>query len=204
MTEAESREFSGTIVRGTIEWIEKAGLTERVRKEVPADTAALIQRPPLSISWVDARHMDQLLGALERVAGTEVVVTYGLEATRRSFGPVLSPMLRGMVGMFGATPASIFGHLDRIASLMIRGATYSYQATRRDRGRAHGPQRGPPGRGLVSQLDRRALLRLRGHPDEGLGAGVEAVSARERGDLPPRLEDRGRRKVARFMFSSAA
>ncbi len=127
MAEAAQREFSGTIVRGTIEWIAKAGLTERVRGEVPKETAALLDRPPLSIVWVEARHQDRLLGAIEKFAGPDALVTYGLEATRASFGPVLRPILRGLMGLFGATPATIFSRLDRITLVMIRGETYSFE-----------------------------------------------------------------------------
>lgn len=128
------REVSGAVIRGTIKWIEGAGLTAQVEPLVSPETRAMMRRPPLTIAWVPGLHEDELLEALEKVAGPAKVVTFGLESTRASFGPVLRPILSTLTTMFGATPASLFSKLNSVTGMMLKGVDFEWTAEGTDRG----------------------------------------------------------------------
>jgi hypothetical protein len=90
----DERQFSGAVLRADVAWLEKNGLKQAVRERVPADTQALLDKPPLPISWVSGRHVDALLEAVVAAAGEDKGIQLGEETTRSSLGPLVRPLLR--------------------------------------------------------------------------------------------------------------
>ena len=125
----DERQFSGAVLRADVAWLEKNGLKEAVRERVPADTQALLDKPPLPISWVSGRHVDAVLEAVVAAAGEEKVIQLGEETTRNSLGPVVRPLLKTLVSLFGASPASLFSRLDSVLPVFSRGSTFTYEAS---------------------------------------------------------------------------
>jgi len=124
---ADERQLSGAVLRADIAWLDKNGLKAAVRERLPPETQALLDRPPLPISWVSARHVDALLDAVLQIAGEEKLLKLGEETTRSSFGPVLRPLLRTLVSLFGASPAALFSRIDSTLAVFLRGASFSYE-----------------------------------------------------------------------------
>lgn len=123
----DERQFSGSVLRADVAWLEKNGLKQAVRERVPAETQALLDKPPLPISWVSGRHVDALLEAVMAAAGEEKVIQLGEETTRNSFGPLVRPLLKTLVTLFGASPAALFSRLDTVLPVFSRGSTFTWE-----------------------------------------------------------------------------
>jgi hypothetical protein len=121
------RQFTGSILRTNLEWVTKAGLAPAVRARVPEETRALFDHPPLPSSWISARHIDALLEALFAVGGEEKVLQLAEETTRASFGPVLLPLLKTFVVLFGTSPATMFSRLDSTVAVYMKGASFTFE-----------------------------------------------------------------------------
>src|SRR2546423_11475947 len=122
---AEERLLSGAVLRADIAWLEKTGLEVAVRDRLPPDTQALLDNPPLPISWVPARHVDALLDAVLQIGGEDKLLKLGEETTRSSFGPVLRPLLRTLVSLFGASPGALFNRIDSTLGVFLKGASFT-------------------------------------------------------------------------------
>ncbi|GAC1338184.1 MAG: hypothetical protein NVSMB23_05590 [Myxococcales bacterium] len=118
----------GLFLRGILDFLEERGLRAQVRARVPADTAALFDDPPRTLSWVDARHIDAVEQALFELAGSSVCVELGLFAARGLGETIVQPVIRAAFFLFGEQPPAIFGHLDRFFSLTTRGIGFRWQA----------------------------------------------------------------------------
>jgi len=125
---AEERLLSGAVLRADIAWLEKNGLEVAVRDRLPPDTQALLDHPPLPMSWVPARHIDALLDAVLQIGGEDKLLQLGEETTQASFGPVLRPLLRTLVSLFGASPAALFSRIDSALAVFLKGASFTYEA----------------------------------------------------------------------------
>lgn len=90
--DAGKRYFTGTAVRGYTAAIQSFGLLEEVRKRLPPDTLALVEKPPLATTWVEGRHIDLLLEAVRDLAGEQEVVDVAEGAGRGD--PGRSPFLK--------------------------------------------------------------------------------------------------------------
>jgi hypothetical protein len=123
------RQFTGSILRTNVAWLAKSGLEAAVRARVPEETRALFDKPPLPSSWVSARHIDALLEGLFAVGGEEALLRLAEDTTRASFGPVVLPLLKTLVALFGASPASMFSRLDSTVSVYMKGASFTYEET---------------------------------------------------------------------------
>jgi hypothetical protein len=135
MAEGEKPEISGAVLRSYVEELRKTGALEEVLARVPAEVRSLAEKPPLPISWVDARLTNQLLVALQEARGRDAVVELGLNITSRRLSGVLRPLLRTSLKLFGATPASFFSRFEQFTSLMIRGVQFEYLAAGENAGK---------------------------------------------------------------------
>ncbi len=121
------RLMTGAVIRADKEWLAKNGLADQVRARLPPDSAALLDKPPLPITWIPARHVDDLLEAVLAIAGEEKLLQLAEEVTRSSFGPVVRPLLRTLMSLFGASPGSLLGKLDTVLPVFLRGASFTYE-----------------------------------------------------------------------------
>jgi hypothetical protein len=121
------RQFTGSILRTNLDWVTKAGLAPAVRSHVPEETRVLFDHPPLPSSWISARHIDALLEAVLAVGGEEKVLQLAEETTRASFGPVLLPLLKTFVVLFGTSPAAMFSRLDSTVAVYMKGANFTFE-----------------------------------------------------------------------------
>jgi hypothetical protein len=123
------------VLRSYVEEMRKTGALEDVLARVPAEVRSLAQKPPLPISWVDARLTNQLLVALHEARGRDAVVELGVNITTRRLSGMLRPLLRTSLKLFGATPASFFSRFEQFTSLLIRGVQFEYVPLRENAGK---------------------------------------------------------------------
>jgi len=137
------REYLGAPVRITLDLIAKRGLTGRIREKASPQVARVIDKPPWPLAWVDSRVLDELEALLLELAGRDACVELGLLAGRNLGGGMIAPVLRMAMVLFGRSPGTVFGNLDRFYSMVMRGVSFSYEPTSATSGvvvaRAQGP-----------------------------------------------------------------
>ena len=120
---------SAIIFRGYRSAIERRGKLQSVVEKVRPATAALLQNPPLAISWVDYDDMNEVFRAMGECLTRQEVRQAGLEAARDGIGPILAPVIRGTLGLFGASPPGLFGNLRRVTAIVLKNTDFSFQST---------------------------------------------------------------------------
>lgn len=117
---------AGTLLRGYVSVLDRRGLLPSVREAVSESTRALIDDPPLPISWVETAVMEEMMDVLARLHGRDTVRDVALETSRTKTGPLVIPFMRTLLALWGATPHSIFKHVHRLAGVVSRGLNLSY------------------------------------------------------------------------------
>jgi hypothetical protein len=128
------RSVSGSVVRGIVDWVVSSGLRDKVFPTLPPGAQRHFQHAPLPIAWIDPSDYDPLFPAIAKAAGPEILVRCGVETTRTSFGPIVQPILKGMLKIFGGGPDAIFSHMDSVTRVLFKGLTFDWVA--------HGPEAG--------------------------------------------------------------
>ena len=121
------REYLGAPVRITLDLIAKRGLTQKIRAMASPEVARVLDKPPWPLAWVDARVLDELETLLLKLAGSDACIELGLLAGRNLGGGMIAPVLKMAMGLFGRSPATVFGNLDRFYSMVMRGVSFSYE-----------------------------------------------------------------------------
>ena len=121
------REVSGSVLRGDVAWLERNGLKAQVRERLAPETQAVFDNPPLPVTWMPARHTDALHEALHAIGGEEKVVQLGQEAARANGAAMLRPLLTTVLSLFGASPAALFGRMDALVGMYVKGTSFSWE-----------------------------------------------------------------------------
>lgn len=122
------RGYLGVAVKSAIEFIEQRGLTQNVRADASEKVRAQMDKPPGMMTWQDSAVLDELESLLEKHAGRDACVALGLYAARKLGGSLIQPVLRFAMQLFGNSPATLFGNLDRFYPMVTRGLSYGYEA----------------------------------------------------------------------------
>ncbi|GAC1339744.1 MAG: hypothetical protein NVSMB23_09130 [Myxococcales bacterium] len=122
------RGYLGAAVKSALEFIDQRGLTQAIRADASPAVRAQMDAPPGMMSWQDSAVLDELETLLARHAGAEACVSLGLYAARKLGGGLIQPVLRFALQLFGNSPATLLGNLDRFYPMVTRGLTYGYEA----------------------------------------------------------------------------
>lgn len=124
---AAERETANMVLRSYRAALDARGLLVQVRAYAEPEVQRVLDSPPLPIGWAPSSVADGLFEALGKALPREQVREVGYQAVRDNIGPVLAPILRGLLSLFGSTPASIFGNMDRVSAIMVRGITFGWE-----------------------------------------------------------------------------
>jgi hypothetical protein len=122
------RQISGAVLRADSAWLEKNGLMAQVRERLAPETQALLDKPPMAVTWVTAHHLDALHEALLAVGGEHMLVQLGQEAAK-THGVLLERLLKTVSSLFGASPAALFSHMDSFMETYIKGTSFNWEPT---------------------------------------------------------------------------
>jgi hypothetical protein len=122
------RQALGSFFRALIDFVDDRGVRGPVREAVSEETRALIDMPPRPMSFIPSRPIDEVESALQKLLGAEACVDCGLAAARPLGWTLLQPVLRLAFQLFGQSPASLFGNLDRFFSLVTRGISFTWES----------------------------------------------------------------------------
>lgn len=120
------RQTLGIVLRGFLSALEKRGLREPVRKAVSPEVAKLMDQPPIHMAWIDSRVLDEMLIATLKLSDRTTIRDLGHEVVRSTSGPIIAPLLKTFLTLFGTTPASLFSNLNAVARLQFTGLTFQY------------------------------------------------------------------------------
>lgn len=119
----------GSVVRSLVLTLAQHGLSGAVASKVGADARALVEAPPVSTEWVDARLHNQIYVAIAELYGDERLRALNREATERGVSQILRGTIEGILRMFGVSPPTLLSRLDRVAGTTSRGVLYRYTTT---------------------------------------------------------------------------
>jgi len=114
------------LVRGYLTLFERYGILEKMRPRLSPELAALVARPPLPISWVSAAVFDELLKAAGESSSRDMVRKVAYENTSQQTGQMVLPMLRTLLKLWGATPATLFRNLNSVVTVQVKGTRLDY------------------------------------------------------------------------------
>ena len=123
----QGRGYLGSAFRLTLDLIDRKGWREAIRAEASPDTAKLMDKPPAPLSWIPAERLEDLEELVARHGGREAAVELGLTAARNLGGSIIKPVIKLALLHFGATPASMYGNLDRFYSMATRGLHFVWR-----------------------------------------------------------------------------
>jgi hypothetical protein len=130
----DRRGYLGSAFRLTLELIDRKGWRDAIRAEAPAETAKLMDKPPGPLSWIPAERLEDLEELVARHGGRDAAVELGLTAARNLGGSIVRPVIKLALLLFGATPDTLFGNLDRLYSMVTRGVHFIWRDAERKSG----------------------------------------------------------------------
>lgn len=122
------RGYIGASFKSAVEFIQQRGLAKQVLAECSPETARLVEKPPVILTWMDAKPLDEIETLIAKHAGRQACVDLGLEAARKLGGTMVQPVLRLAMTLFGQTPATLLANLDRFYPLVTSGLHFDYEA----------------------------------------------------------------------------
>src|SRR3954470_16391556 len=123
----EQRGFIGSVYRFTAEWLAEQGLFGEVRSRASPNVQRLLEKPPSAFSWQGASELEEIQQIVYSLArGPHLCVDLGHVASTRLAGSIVRPVLQMAMSLFGTSPATVFGNLDRFYSMAARGFTFAY------------------------------------------------------------------------------
>ena len=130
----EQRGYLGSAFRLTLDLIDRKGWREPIRAEAPPETGRMMDKPPPPLSWIPAERLEDLEELVARHGGREAAFELGLTAARNLGGSIVRPVIKLALMLFGATPDSLYGNLDRLYSIVTRGLHFGWRDAERKSG----------------------------------------------------------------------
>lgn len=127
MTSAPKRGYIGASFKSAVDFIHQRGLIKQVLAECSPPTKKMVEKPPIVLSWMDAAPLDEVETLIAKHAGRQACVDLGLEAARKLGGTMVQPVLKLAMTLFGQTPATLLGNLDRFYPLVTSGMHFAYE-----------------------------------------------------------------------------
>lgn len=126
MAGATHRQEIGTTIKAYLPILTKQGWLEPVRARVSEPVRAMLDAPTRVKAWIDSSQVDEIYVAVEQVAGEDGVRLLTSESTRASFAPIVRRLAGTLLGLFGATPATLLSRGDALTSSFVRGASFTW------------------------------------------------------------------------------
>src|SRR6266481_6282797 len=123
---SEERGCLGTVYGITSTFLRERQLLDDVKARLSPSSRRVLEKPPFALSWQPSAPLEEIEKLLF-AKSPELVVELGHAAGRQLSGTLVAPVLKMALSMFGQTPATMFGHLDRFFSMAVRGFGFQYE-----------------------------------------------------------------------------
>jgi hypothetical protein len=118
-------EVSAMQLAGMEQALVTIGKHDEVHERLAVETRAVLLSPH-SARWHRGGFAIDLWSTLNAVGGKPLLESFNYEMTRKSFGPVVGPLIKLGATLTGAGPASMFARLESLCSLALRGVTFTW------------------------------------------------------------------------------
>ena len=129
MADGPSYKVKASVFRAYVKWLEQEGRLASVLAKTSPETARLVKAPPLASTWMESAPLDELVTHIEEGLGLEGVRRASQEVLRDQMGPLLTPMVRNILRMIGASPETIFRHWDDLVKTTMREVDWEWRST---------------------------------------------------------------------------
>jgi hypothetical protein len=124
---ADARGCLGTVYRVVLDFLTERGMLEEVKARLTAPSRKVLEKLPFAFAWQDSAPLEEVEKLLY-ARSPDLVADLGHAAGRQLSGTLVAPVLKMALSLFGQTPGSLFGHLDRFFSIVVRGFSFQYEA----------------------------------------------------------------------------
>lgn len=83
---------------------------------------------PMGRRWHPGAIGEELWGAILQQGGPTLYEDVSYEMTRRSFGPVVGPLLKVALALTGTSPAAVFSRMNQLSSLALQDVRFDWEA----------------------------------------------------------------------------
>jgi hypothetical protein len=128
-------EVKCSTLRAHLAQVEKLAEFPAIREKLPPETRQVIDALPLPTAWVDGMVMQDLMAAIEAVAGGEGARQLSLRAQEAAIAPLLMPIIGGVMRLFGTTPSTMLSRFDDLTRTQVRGLTIRWEPDGSNAGR---------------------------------------------------------------------
>jgi hypothetical protein len=115
-------------LRAYVAWMGRAGQLDAVVARVPPASAQLLLDPPLVSTWIDARELEPILCALDAIEPGAVLRMTRESLREDTFLSLLRPMLAAVLRLFGASPATLYRHMNELVQTSVRGMDFAFRS----------------------------------------------------------------------------
>jgi hypothetical protein len=123
---SDARGCLGTVYKVVVDFLSERGLLEEVKAKLTTSSRKMLEKPPFAFAWQDSGPLEEIEKVLY-ARSPELVVDLGHAAGDQLSETVVAPVLKMALSLFGQTPGSMFGHLDRFFAMVVRGFSFEYQ-----------------------------------------------------------------------------
>lgn len=116
-----------SLVRGYVQVFQARGVLDQVRQGMPPETRQLLDQSRMALGWVDQRVLDEVVDSAGRLRGRDFIRDCALENTRLRAGPLVFPLIRTLMTLWGAQPDTLFKRANTLISVQTRGYHFAYE-----------------------------------------------------------------------------
>lgn len=125
MVEGTRGTLGGTY-RITRDFLAGRGMLDEVAAQLAPASRALLDKLPFPFAWQEMAPLEEIQRLLY-AKSPELCVELGFAAAKYFTEGIVAPVARMAATLFGQTPESIFGNLDRFFALVVRGFEFRYE-----------------------------------------------------------------------------
>lgn len=112
--------------RGLGQALKDAKLLDDVLPKLPVPTAEILQKPPLSVSFMKGIHFQYVIKAIHEIGGDDLVYSIARDSILKGSVNMMRPLIEGTLRLFGASPNAFFKKVPQILGGQVTGMTFGY------------------------------------------------------------------------------
>ena len=121
-----TRGVLGGTYRITRDFLAERGLLDEVKFQLSPGASALLDKLPFPFAWQEMAPLEEIQRLLY-AKSPDLCVELGFAAAKYFTEGIVAPVARMAASLFGQTPESIFGNLDRFFAMVVRGFEFRYE-----------------------------------------------------------------------------
>jgi hypothetical protein len=117
---------SGSILASQIKYLKDVKLFDGVYQRASPELRQLMDKPPTVLAFVSGQYSTELIEIVFGLKGADFVREMSHRSSGEAMGPVILPVMKSMLKIFGATPHTVFSQLHRWLGKSVTGVSCEY------------------------------------------------------------------------------